>query len=178
MAFKYPIFVLFYFFYLPYVFAQTDSTDKKIIGRLKGFVQKFKQDAENFENNKQKNKLLCANLATASTTGFFPSDLIESKIRIKSNSYVYRFYVDIKFKRPFMLYIELERGRHFEINKRGINKLEETKEVFFQKIISLLEKADVGQDIQKDLEVMLLNMLKDCEKHKDCEHCWLITQCE
>ena len=180
MLIKYRLFLSCYFISITFAFAQSDSTThKKGIDEYEEVALKFLKDADNVEKNKKVGKLLNLNYATISTHGLFPSGLLDQKIVMDSRTYIYRFYVDIRLKRPFVLYVELEKGEPFVVSDKNMDrhKIEGFREVFFQNVLSYLETAKVAKDIQAKVEVMLVRMLKECEKYKDCEHCWLVKDC-
>lgn len=160
-------------------FAQTDTTKipKEAIERLQSVVAQLQKDVEYMESGKKASKLVAINMATASTMGKFPSDLLQGTTTLK-NTYLWRVYVDIKFKEPFILFVELQEGKSIVINKKDKKNMKKNKELFFKKILTFLTNIDTAQDIKADMQELMKQTLKDCEKYKDCEHCWLITQCE
>ena len=184
MSLKYNLFLFCYLVSFTFVFGQTDSTKplhsekriKQIIESRK-IIAQLQEDGVKVDKNKETGALLLhANLATISTCGFFSSGLLDEKVIVGSRTYIYRFYLDIKFKRPICIYVELEKGKPFVISdkNKSEHKIEGFRETFFQNVYSYLETAKVAQDIRAEVELMLVTRLKECEKYKDCEHCWLI----
>ena len=161
------------------VFAQTDTTkiNKAVIDKFRAILNQFKSDGDYYTREEKTDKLLAINFATNSTIGLFPSDLLESHTDLKYSSYLWRFYVDIKFKEPYLLFVEHIKGNKIKIKRKNIEKIEKNKEAFFKKMIVYLENAKNMIAIKTEVEQLMKQALENCEKYKDCEHCWLIKDC-
>jgi hypothetical protein len=163
------------------VLAQSDSLKDAIlqakIKRTQEILVQMEKDEQLLKNDSTKNFVALIS-ATSSTMGAFPSGLIEGTTKLKKGIYTWRIYTDMKFKKPFMLFIQQHHKLQFRIKSSKPQEVEESKDAYFIKIADILETTDwVIEDVRTEFEALMQKILEKCEHDPHCENCWMLNAC-
>lgn len=164
------------------IFAQSDSLKNAIlqakIKRSQEIIAQLEKDMQSTHIDSIKSSVVLVH-APSTIIGAFTSGLIEGTTKLKKGSYTWRIYTDMKFKRPFMLFIQHHNKHKIRLKPSKNQEVVESKDAYFIKIANILETTNwVIEDVRAEFEALMQKTLEKCEQNPNCENCWMIQGCD